>query len=154
MNITYKKADESDIEILIKTRIQVLRNVNNLSEEIDITLLEKESYLYYLSCFQEDSHVAYLAFDGEIFVGSGGICFYNVMPYYHNPCGKKAYIMNIYTNPDYRRKRIAFTILDLLIKEAKNRNISDITLEATSMGRPVYEKYGFNALENEMELHK
>ena len=47
MNITYKKADESDIEILIKSRIQVLRAVNKLSDEVDLSLLEKESYIYY-----------------------------------------------------------------------------------------------------------
>ena len=154
MNITYKKADASDIDILIKTRIQVLRAVNKLSDKADISLVIKESYLYYQNCFKDDTHAAYLAFDGDVFVGSGGICFYKVMPSYENSCGRKAYIMNIYTNPDYRRKRIAFTILDLLIKEAKNRSIYDISLEATSMGRPLYEKYGFIALENEMELHK
>lgn len=37
--------------------------------------------------------------------GTGGISFYQVMPTYHNASGTKAYIMNMYTNPDYRRKR-------------------------------------------------
>jgi len=154
MNITYKKADESDIKVLIKTRIQVLRGVNKLSDHIDISLLEKESYTYYENCFKEDSHVAFLAFDGDIFVGSGGICFYKVMPSYHNLLGKKAYIMNIYTNPEYRRRGIARNVLDSLIKEANDRGIFDISLEATSMGRPLYEKYGFVSAESDMELPK
>ena len=54
---------------------------------------------------------------------------------------KKAYIMNMYTVPEYRRRGIAYQTLDKLVKEAKERGISAISLEATDMGRPLYEKY-------------
>lgn len=74
------------------------------------------------------------------------------MPTFHNPSGYKAYIMNMYTNPAYRRRGIAYKILDLLVNEARNRNISCISLEATDMGRPLYEKYGFKKMNSEMEL--
>lgn len=52
------------------------------------------------------------------------------MPIYHNPTGKKAYIMNMYTKPDYRRQGIAFKTLDLLVADAKTRGINAISLEA------------------------
>lgn len=74
------------------------------------------------------------------------------MPTYHNPTGKKAYIMNMYTRLEYRRKGIAYKTLDLLISEAEKKGITNITLEATQMGRPLYEKYGFINLKDEMEL--
>ena len=45
-------------------------------------------------------------FDGSRFVGTGGVSFFQVMPTYHNPSGKKAYIMNMYTIPEYRRNGI------------------------------------------------
>ena len=61
----------------------------------------------------------------------GAVSFYKVMPTYHNPSGNKAYIMNMYTNIDYRRKGIATKVLELLIKESKNRGVTDISLEAT-----------------------
>lgn len=59
--------------------------------------------------------------------GAGGISYYRVMPTYHNPSGNKAYIMNMYTNPA-------------------------ISLETTDMGRPLYEKFGFVKMNDEMEL--
>lgn len=62
--------------------------------------------------------------------------------------------MNMYTNPEYRRKGIAYRVLDMLVKEAKDRGITAISLEATAMGRPLYEKYGFIKMEEEMELPK
>ena len=76
------------------------------------------------------------------------------MPTYHNPTGKKAYIMNMYTAPEYRRKGIAIHTLDLLVKDAREQGASQITLEATEMGRSLYEKYGFVKMEDEMELIK
>ncbi len=60
--------------------------------------------------------------------------------------------MNMYTKPEYRRKGIAIKILDILVKESNNKGITAISLEATNMGRPLYEKYGFVKMNNEMEL--
>ena len=74
------------------------------------------------------------------------------MPTYHNPSGNKAYIMNMYTNPEYRRQGIAFETLRLLVEDAKSRGVNAISLEATDMGRPLYEKYGFIKMNDEMEL--
>ena len=60
--------------------------------------------------------------------------------------------MNMYTIPEYRRRDIAIKTLDMLIKDTKNKGITSISLEATDMGRPLYEKYGFIKINDEMEL--
>ena len=88
----------------------------------------------------------------EEVVGTGAVSFYQVMPTYHNPSGKKAYIMNMYTHPDYRRRGIAYRVLELLTAEAEMRQIDAVTLEATAAGRPLYEAFGFTAMRDEMEL--
>ncbi len=154
MNLEYRKATIADLEILTETRITVLRAANRLTEDVDMTEVEAESYQYYKKALTDGTHVAYLVFDGEKFAGAGGVSFYQVMPTYHNPTGRKAYIMNMYTAPEYRRKGIAFQTLDLLVKEAKQQGITAISLEATQMGRPLYEKYGFVKMNDEMELIK
>ena len=153
-NYKYKKAIIADIDELVKTRIIVLRAANKLSNDVDMSLVEKESYEYYKSALETGEHVAYLVYDNETFIGAGGVSFYQVMPTYHNPTGKKAYIMNMYTAPAYRRQGIAFHTLDLLVKDVRKQGVSQIALEATEMGRPLYEKYGFVKMEDEMELIK
>ena len=148
----YKKATMEDIDELVRTRIIVLRAANKLSDDVDMSVVEQESYAYYKRALETGEHIAYLVYDDGKFIGAGGVSFYQVMPTYHNPSGKKAYIMNMYTAPEYRRQGIAFRTLDLLIKDAEEQGVSQIALEAADMGRPLYEKYGFVKMENEMEL--
>lgn len=148
----YKRTMPEDIEELVKTRIIVLRAANKLSDDVDMSLVEQETYAYYKRALETGEHIAYLVYDNGTFIGAGGVSFYQVMPTYHNPSGKKAYIMNMYTAPEYRRRGIAFHTLDLLVKAAKEQGVSQIALEATDMGQPLYEKYGFVKMEDEMEL--
>ncbi|MCR5196867.1 MAG: GNAT family N-acetyltransferase [Pseudobutyrivibrio sp.] len=148
----YKFATLEDIEVLTSSRVEVLRAANKLSDSVDMSQVEKESFEYYKKALADGSHVAILVMDGDVVVGAGGISYYTVMPTFHNPTGKKAYVMNMYTRPDYRRQGIAMKTLDLLIKDAKEKGIQEITLEATDMGKPLYEKYGFTIMKSEMEL--
>ena len=135
MDLTFRKATVDDIDLLTKTRIEVLRAANRLPVDTDMGDVEKQSRLYYEKALRDGTHTACLVFDRDRWVGAGGISYYQVMPTYHNPSGNKAYIMNMYTHPEYRRQGIAF-----------------ISLEATAMGRPLYEKYGFVPMDDEMIL--
>ena len=148
----YKRATIKDIDELVRTRIIVLRAANKLSDDVDMSMVEKESCAYFKSALETGEHIAYLVYDNGKFIGAGGVSFYQVMPTYHNPTGKKAYIMNMYTAPEYRRQGIAMHTLDLLVNDAKKQGVLQIALEATEMGRPLYKKYGFVKMEDEMEL--
>ena len=141
-----------DIDILTKSRIEVLRAANKLAEDVDMSEVEKWSYDYYKKALLDGTHTAYLVFDDDRFIGAGGVSYFRVMPTYHNPSGNKAYIMNMYTNPDYRRLGIATKTLELLISDAKEKGVQAISLEATDMGRSLYEKFGFVKMNDEMEL--
>ena len=152
MSLNYRKATIADLEILTETRIEVLRAANQLSNDVDMSEVKKQSYEYYQNSLGNDTHLAYLIFDDETFVGAGGISYFQVMPTYHNPTEKKAYIMNMYTKPGYRRQGIALKTLDLLVADAKAKGITAISLEATDMGRHLYAKYGFIKMNDEMEL--
>ena len=152
MELDYRKATTDDLDILTKTRIEVLRAANGLDDNTNMSRVEKETRAYYENALANGSHTAYLVFDGDVFIGAGGISYYTVMPTFHNPTGRKAYIMNMYTRPDHRRMGIATKTLDLLIQDAKKRAVTSISLEATDMGRKLYERYGFVSMTSEMEL--
>ena len=148
----YRKATIEDLDVLVTTRIEVLRAANKFGSEADMSEVEQQSRDYYTKALTDDTHTAYLVFDEDKIIGAGGVSYYRIMPTYHNPSGEKAYVMNMYTAPGYRRQGIAYKTLDLLVQDAKNRGITAISLEATDRGRPLYEKYGFVKMNDEMEL--
>ena len=151
-NIEFRKATTEDIDLLVRTRIEVLRAANGLTGSEDMSEVEKQSHEYYEKALADETHTALLVFDRDQFIGAGGISYYRVMPTYHNPTGRKGYIMNMYTRPEYRRKGIAFHTLGLLVQDARKKGITFVSLEATTAGRPLYEKYGFSGMKDEMEL--
>ena len=151
-NLEYRKATAEDAELLVKTRIEVLLAANSLPDDANMEEVEKQSRIYYERAIPDETHTAILAFDGDRFVGAGGISYYQVLPTYHNPTGRKGYIMNMYTRPEYRRMGIATHMLSLLVHDARKKGLTFISLEATATGRPLYEKYGFSAMTSEMEL--
>ncbi len=152
MNLHYKKATLQDIEILTETRAEVLKAANELPWDTDMSEIKRRSRDYYRTALADGTHTAYLVFDDDIFAAAGGISYYRVMPTWHNPRGSRAYIMNMYTSSNYRRKRIAYHVLELLVQDAKERGITSVSLEATKTGRFLYERFGFVPMSHEMEL--
>ena len=139
MEFVYKKAE---INFQTRSRIEVLRAANKLDDTVDMEAVRNYSRCYYQRALEDGSHVTILVFHEKEFVGAGGISFYEVMPTYDNTTGRKAYVMNMYTRPAYRRMGAAYQTMDLLV------------LEARQMGRLLYEKYGFVKMEDEMLLRR
>lgn len=152
MDLTYRIAGIEDLELLVETRVEVLRAANCLGADADMAEVARASRSYYQKALPEGSHTAILVFDGDAFVAAGGVSYYSLMPTYHNPAGRKAYIMNMYTRPAWRRQGVATRVLDLLVQDAHASGVTSIALEATPAGRPLYEKCGFTASQTEMEL--
>lgn len=151
-DLEYRKASAEEIDLLVRTRIEVLIAANALPDGTDMGEVERQTRVYYEKAIPDGTHTAFLVFDRDRFAGAGGISYYRVMPTYHNPTGRKGYVMNMYTRPEYRRRGIAFRLLDLLVRDAGEKGVTFVSLEATPAGRPLYEKYGFTAAESEMEL--
>ncbi|MBE5870805.1 MAG: GNAT family N-acetyltransferase [Lachnospiraceae bacterium] len=78
--------------------------------------------------------------------------YITIMPTFSHPTGKRAHLMNVYTAKTYRRKGIAGKMLEMLIKEAWERGVTEISLDTTKEGRPLYERFGFEASGEAMVL--
>ena len=53
--------------------------------------------------------------------------------------------MNVHVEKEFRRKGIARKMLEFFIDEAKERGITEISLDATDDGRKLYETMGWHA---------
>lgn len=147
--IKIRTATKDDIEDLINVRLEMLRIVNNLSdsETFETTLIE-ESRNYFLN----GNQTTVIAIDEDKVVGCATISYINIMPTFDHPTGNRAHLMNVYTNKNYRRQGIAKQMVSKLIEEAKTKGVTEISLDATEAGRPLYKNIGFTENKEAMVL--
>ena len=136
----YRIASGADIERMMQSRMDTLRAVNSLDADYRFGDGFQEASRKY---FLEGDHTTVLAMDGDRVAGCATMCYMEVMPTFSHPTGKRAHLMNVYTDPARRREGIAFRMVSLLIDEARNRGVTEISLDATEAGRPLYRKLGF-----------
>ena len=146
----YRKASANDIELLMELRADMLRTVNDLSGEYEFTAeLIDNSREYFL----KGDQTTVLALDDGKAAGCASISYFHVMPTFAHAAGKRAHIMNVYTRAGYRRRGIAKKLVTMLIDEAKEKGVSEIALDATISGRPLYEALGFRASDEYMAMN-
>ncbi len=144
----YRSAAERDIPALCEIRKrQLLDEGIEPAENID-----EELHRYFAQKLSDGSLVELLAEDGGRIVATAAVAFMAFPPPYTNPSGVKGYITNMYTDPAYRGRGIASTLLRMLTDEAKKRGVTHLWLKASVHGKPVYERFGFKGSERYMEL--
>lgn len=147
--IEYKKVNAELLETALKLRREMLGKIYGKDEsefEGEFTRLSAEY-------FTNGDQTTVLAFDGENAVGCATICFITLMPTLDHPSGKRAHIMNVYTNESYRRRGIARKMVTALLDEAKTRGVTYVSLDATENGRPLYKTLGFKENEENMGIN-
>ncbi len=147
--IEYRIATADDIELLMRSRLEMLRVVNNLDDDYQYSdELVNCSRDYFLNGDQ----TTVLALDGDKVAGCASISYMVIMPTFSHPTGKRAHLMNVYTNSNYRRMGIARTMVNMLIEDAWGKGATEISLDATALGRPLYESLGFGTNPDCMNL--
>lgn len=147
--ITITKSDQNDIEDLMAVRLEMLRIVNKLDEKhiFDETLVE-----YSREYFLNGNQTTILARDEGKVAGCASISYITIMPTFSHPTGKRAHLMNVYTAESYRRQGIARQMIQMLIDEAKEKGCTEISLDATEAGYPLYKSLGFTENKEGMVL--
>lgn len=147
MNITYKKLTVNDLDVFIKMRINQLRE-EGAKEDIDLEPALKDYYLRHLS---DGTFVSWLALDNDRIIGTSGMSIVEKPPYFGCPSGKIGLLSSMFTDPSYRRKGIAKTLLSKVIDEAKTQGCGTVQITASNMGVLLYSDYGFEKNENFMQ---
>jgi ribosomal protein S18 acetylase RimI-like enzyme len=142
-----------DIDELVECRLEMRleREAGNMN--IGIEEFRSRNYDYFKKHLPDDSFISWIALDEGNIAATSGLCFFCTPPAFSNPSGNTAYIMNIYTKPGYRNRGIASKLMGHIIQEARSKECSKITLHASDMGRPIYEKLGFRDVNGDMELY-
>ena len=149
MTVTFRKTDRKDIEILMTMRMETIRHVNHLPEDYVFTGEMLHTMHQY---FLHGDQLTVIAEDNGEAIACASISYYTIMPSLSHTTGHRAHIMNVYTREAYRRQGIAKTLVQMLVDDAKMKGATEISLDATEMGRPVYLSLGFTATSEGMVM--
>ena len=139
MEIGYRKLTADDLDIFINMRITQLRE-EGATENIDLVPALRDYYERHLA---DDTFVSWLALDGDRIIGTSGMSIVEKPPYFGCPSGKIGLLSSMFTDPDYRRKGIAKTLLSKVVEEARIRNCGTVQITASDMGVLLYTDFGF-----------
>ena len=148
--ITVREATVADIPEILRQRQRMYEDMH-YTDRAALEAASRLSSVYLQKAIPERSFRAWLAFDGARPVAGGAILI-TAGPAHPDALDcRRALILNVYTEPAYRRRGIARMLMRTLIQWLEREGFPRVTLHASDEGRPLYESLGFEP-SNEMRL--
>ena len=155
MDLVFKKLTEKELDTIIKMRIdQLTEEYTSEGREVPTNVnLEESLRTFYTKNLAAGTYVSWLAMDGDKIVGTSGMSFAEKPPYFTCTSGRLGILSSMYTDPNYRRMKIATTLLDKVVNEAREYGCGTIYITASDVGVKLYESYGFKHNGNFMQYN-
>lgn len=80
--------------------------------------------------------------DGRVVAG-GGVITVEFQPHPRDPRPRRPFVVNMYTEPEWRRRGLARHLLGALIEWSRAQGFESLYLHASDDGRPLYAAHGF-----------
>lgn len=145
-------AKPEDIEELVRLRCQLAAELGELA--LDAELDYRSALVAYLNqAIPSGEFRSWVAeADGRL-VACSGLVMLHRPPSPRNRSGWQGYILNMYTEPAFRRQGLARQLVQTCIDFVQqNTAARSIFLHATEAGAPLYSSLGFKPLGSEMVL--
>lgn len=138
-----RKAKQEDINELTRIRIAYLTEDHGEMDKDTKQAVENSLPDYYRRHLNNDLF-CYVIKDGARIICSAFLLVTEkpMSPSFIN--GKTGTVLNVYTEPDQRRKGYGKKVMEALLIDAKRMNLCSISLKATKDGQPLYAKLGFS----------
>jgi GNAT superfamily N-acetyltransferase len=106
---------------------------------------------WFLQAIANRAYRGWLAAVGRQVVAGAGVLLTPFPANPHTALNLRATIVNVYTEPEYRRRGLARQLMGVLIDWTRQQKLGAVFLHASDAGRALYESLGFVA-NNEMKL--
>jgi GNAT superfamily N-acetyltransferase len=149
-SITIREATPADTSEILRQRRAMYEDLDYKDGEA-LAAMQAVTAEYLKTAFAAASFRSWLAFsDGHVV--AGGAIVISAWPAhpYDLEC-RRATILNVYTDPHYRRRGIARRLMQVMIDWCKREGFANVHLHASKYGRHLYESMGFEP-SNEMTL--
>lgn len=162
------------LETMVRVRVASAADSSTIAEQragmfADMGLLPVESHSrlvqmtidYLTTAIPAGEYVGWLAVieaDPATVIGGAGVQLRRVLPFPNQGShgttiaeGRQAIVLNVYTDPTWRRRGVARSLMEAVLAWARAHQIESLVLHASPDGRALYEHLGF-AETNEMRF--
>ncbi len=147
---TLRRASAADAELITAHRHRMFTD-NAFSTEAQLSAMDANFEPWVRERLADGRYVGLLLEEEGLVVASAGIHFADFPPHYLHVEPGRAYLLNFYTEPGARGQGLANRLLRACVEECRAHGSKVVTLHASPFGRPIYQKFGFTAM-NEMML--
>lgn len=140
--MVFEKAITDDIKELVTLRIAYLEEDNGIMDKDVLLSIEANLPDYFIRHLNHDITVYVARNEQEIIA----CAFLLVVEKPMSPTfitGKTGIVLNVYTRPDYRHRGYARCLMNMLLSDSMDKNLSHIELKATEDGYNLYKSLGF-----------
>jgi len=142
-NIVIQPATVKDILDVVRLR-RMMFEAMGFTDPAILDAADRACVDYFAHAIPSGEYRGWLAVTGTGHkVASGGVCVNVHPPGPHNLDGRLAYIMNMSTEPAYRRRGLARRIFAQIMQWIEEQAITLSSLHATELGKSLYTQYGF-----------
>jgi GNAT superfamily N-acetyltransferase len=149
--ITIRAAKLEDCSVILHHRRSMFQDMGEGTSE-DLDKMVEATAPWLTRALTDGSYQGWLAehAEGKIVAG-GGVLISSWPAGPRDPITKRAVIINVYTEPEFRGQGLARRLMLLMIQWLKDQGLSSVVLHASDAGRHLYETLGFIPT-NEMRL--
>jgi GNAT superfamily N-acetyltransferase len=146
---TIRLATREDLEAIAEHRARMFQEMGEILPDTFEILREKsrERLRHLLTRGEYIGWLAPPARNPEVIAGGAGVQLREVLPHPKEGNkiaeGRHAIIINVFTEPDWRRQGVAVRLLQTIIAWARAEQLDCLVLHASEAGRSLYARLGF-----------
>nr|WP_314860117.1 GNAT family N-acetyltransferase [uncultured Undibacterium sp.] len=149
--MSIRLATSKDLLEITELRMRLFEDAAEFNGQGPDEAVRLATITYFAESIENHLSMTWVAdIDGRV-VSLGSLAFFNRPPFPSNLTGKEAYLFNMYTLPEHRKKGYGNAILQHAMSYARNHGITKIWLDATDDGRRLYTSAGFTPSDTYME---
>ena len=150
-DITLRMAIVNDAPIIVHHRRAMFTGMGH-TDIAGLDAMDAAFAPYVRRAIADGSYRGWLAVTSERrVVAGGGLILHEWPATPRSTDTQRAYILNMYTEPEYRKRGIARRIMNAILDHCRAEGLHSVSLHASEFGRPLYVSIGFEPT-NEMRL--
>lgn len=145
-----RQATAADVEVIVHHRRRMFADMG-YGDDAARDAMARAAQPLVEAALKDGSYRGWLVEDGGRVVAGGGLATVGFQPTPYDPSPRRAWVLNMYTEPAYRRRGLATQLLQNIIAWCREQGLKQVFLHASDAGRPLYERAGFRPT-SEMRL--